>query len=117
MSLLAGVLLFGGVTYYVRSQAGTAAQMLTAAEAQQLKYVGYAIWSVAVLGSLIVKLRFGARIERGDYTIAMIGWSLAEAAALFGGVYYWLGGDYSLWLAGVIAMLVSFSLFPIPRDG
>ena len=114
ISLLGGALLFGGMVYYVQSQDG-AKPTPTADVVRQLRYVGYGVWIVAVAGILFVKIRLGETIERGSPNLSLIGWALAEATALFGGVYYFATGDYSLWVAGILVMVVSFGLFPVPR--
>ena len=48
-------------------------------------------------------------------TVKEVAEALGETTALFGGVYYQIVGDYALWVAGIVVMLVSFALFPVPR--
>lgn len=114
-ALLAGALGFGAVVYFAQPIEGRG-QRPTAETIQQLRYVGYAVWGVAIAGMLFLKIRLGETIESGSPNLMIIGWALAEMTALFGGVYYQLVGDYALYVAGIVVMLVSFALFPVPRD-
>ena len=113
-ALLSGALLFGAMVYFMRSK-GDVPPPPTADVVQQLRYAGYAMWGVSLAGMFFLKIRLGETIERGNPNTLIIGWALGEITALFGGVYYIIVGDYVLWVAGIVVMLVSFALFPVPR--
>ncbi|MBI2797573.1 MAG: hypothetical protein HYX65_12810 [Gemmatimonadetes bacterium] len=114
LAFLGGVLLFGATTWYVHR--GGQLPVTTADAAAQLRLVGYALWIGAVTVLIGLRLKFARELERGtNPTIVLIGWAVGESVGLFGGVYYWLTDNRSLWLAGIVAMIVSFVLFPVPR--
>ena len=114
LAFLGGVLLFGAICYVV--QHGDSPPPPDADGLRILRLVGYGLWGVAITGMLALRLVFARSVERGSRPeLSIAGWALGEMLALFGGVYYFQTNDYSLYLAGLLAMLVAFSLFPAPR--
>ena len=115
IAYLGGVLLVGGVSYYMHHGGGAVAA--PGAEQQgMLRTVGYAIWGGAIAGMLVLRSVFGRAIELGRRAnLVPIGWAMGEMVALYGAVIYFLTGEWQLYIAGLVVMVVSFSLFPIPR--
>lgn len=115
IAYLGGVLLFGGVCYYMYHGGGAVAAA-GAGPQEMLRYVGYAIWGGAIAGMLVLRSVFSRAIEKGrQASLVLIGWALGEMVGLYGGVVYFLTGEYQLYIAGLVVMVVSFSLFPVPR--
>ena len=115
IALLSGVLVFGAVAYVVRS--GGTAPALGVEGARTMRYVGMAVWAVALAGLVGMRLVFRERIERGrDTQLPVVAWALAEGPALFGGAFYLLAGDATIYVAGVVGLLAAFALFPVPQS-
>ncbi len=114
LSMLAGMLLFGGVIWWQRRSGPTPpADPSLASNVQTLA----TIWmGVAVLG-LAALLAFGNRrpTEERRRTVSIIAWALGEGAALAGGVVYFIVGDARWYIAGIFVLLASFVLFPARR--
>jgi hypothetical protein len=113
ISLLLGVLMFGGVTYYMRSDPGWEAP--AAETLRPLRIAMLCAWIVAILLLLGLRLRLSQRTNVTGNSLLMIAWSIGEAAALFGGVYYFQSGQASWFISGLFIMLSAFILFPIRR--
>jgi hypothetical protein len=113
VAMLAGVLSFGAVSWFVRRQ-GTAPA--STVDPGLLGIAGSVIWGLAVLGILVLFLLLRNRetpARRSAFSI--IGWALGESVALFGGVYLFLIGDPKWFLAGLTALLLTFFIFPLRR--
>ena len=114
VAMLAGVLSFGAIAWFVRRQGPVEAP--TAVDPAMLRIAGSVIWGLAILGILGLFLALRNRetpARRSSFSI--IGWALGEAVALFGGVYLFLTGDAQWFLAGLTALLLSFFIFPLRR--
>ena len=115
IAYLGGVLLFGAVSYYMHHGGGAVAAP-GAEQRELLRYVGYAIWGGGIAGMLVLRSVFGRAIEMGRKAgLVLIGWALGEMVGLYGAVMYFITGEWQLYIAGVVVMLLSFSLFPVPR--
>lgn len=114
LALLLGVLTFGAMTTFIlrrgdpRPPAGDALDTL--------RIVGIVLWAIAVLAVAFLRLR-GTRIagRMGSATPAILGWTVGEAVAIFGGVYYFLSGRPSWYLNGVLFLVATFVIFPLRR--
>jgi hypothetical protein len=116
IAMLAGVLVFGAVAYVVRM--GGSQPALTGEGAHTLRLAGMVLWVIALLGLIGMRLLLRERIERGrDTQLPIIAWALAEAPALFGGVFFLMTGDWSIFAAGVVGLVAAFALFPVPERG
>ena len=116
IALLSGVLVFGAVAYVVRQ--GGSPPSLSGEGAHTMRFVGMGVWIVALLGLVGMRLLLRERIERGrDTQLPIIAWALAEAPALFGGVFFLMTGDWTIYAAGVVGLVASFALFPVPERG
>lgn len=114
IALLSGVLLFGGVAYAIRQ--GGSPPSVPADQAATLRLVGMVIWGVALVALVGMRLVLADRLSTGrDTQLPIVAWAIAEAPALFGGVYFLLAGDWTIWLAGVVGLAASYVLFPVPE--
>lgn len=116
MAMLGGVLMFGGISWYVHHAGG--APVAPPGEAQQdmLRWIGYAAWGVALTALGVLRTVFSRTTDPAKLaTVAIIGWALGESVALYGAVILFLSGDGQMYITGLIAMLITFSLFPLPR--
>ena len=115
IALLTGVLVFGAVAYVVRQGS---APSIAAGEATTLRLVGMIVWGIALAGLIGLRLVFRARAEAGrDTKLPLIAWALGEMPALFGGVFYLLTGDWTIFMTGLVGLLAAFALFPVPQRG
>ena len=115
IALLTGVLIFGAVAWLVRQ---SSALSVGAAEAHTLRTVGMIVWGIALAGLLGLRLAFRERVEAGrDTKLPLMAWALGEMPALFGGAFYLLTGDWTMYVTGLVALLASYALFPVPRSG
>lgn len=114
LSLLAGVLAFGAVTWFMhrdeawsgpaRPPGGTFAM------------VALAVSILAIAGILFARRQVTTTRDAAKYgSWCVLGWAFGEVAALTGGVYYFLTDDPGRYLLGVLVMLLSFVLIPLRR--
>src|SRR5919202_3539052 len=111
ISLLLGVLLFGGVTVFLPRQPGWTPASI---DATVFRILGIALWAIAVAGIVILRPWLDRTIDPPQRrTINLIAWTLGEMLALYGGVYFFLTGDASRYILGLVFMLGTFVLFPV----
>lgn len=113
IALLAGVLMFGAVTYYV--QRGANWEPAAPDVLNTLYTVMLAVLVLAVVFLLVLRARLGRRPGTGERSLLVVAWAIGESAALFGGVYHFLSGNAQWFIIGLFIMLASFILFPIRR--
>lgn len=112
-AILAGILVFGGVAWFLHRDAGW--RPAPGLDPELLRWVGLAVWGVAALGVLVVRARWSGVEPGRRASLAITGWALGEMAALWGAVYYLLTDDPGRYFTGVIFLLLTFYLFPVPR--
>ncbi|MGQ0646334.1 MAG: hypothetical protein ACT4P7_02115 [Gemmatimonadaceae bacterium] len=113
--MLIGVLLFGGVVYYVRQS--QAPPGVAPDDARALLWIGRAIWGLAIIGCAIlfqVIQRGGVPGKVRSYRI--VAWALGEMVALYGGVIWFLTGTPSWYVPGLVFLLLAFLAFPVRGD-
>lgn len=114
--MMAGVLLFGGVCWFLqRMPDWTPADV----DRQSLQLLGRILLLAAIVGlGILLALTSRAR-SRGSApataNYAIIGWALGEMIALYGGVVYFLTGTATRWVIGVLFLALTFVLFPARR--
>ncbi|MEP7380449.1 MAG: hypothetical protein ABI910_02115 [Gemmatimonadota bacterium] len=114
-AMLVGVLLFGGVTWFLRREGqgpGLDPDTLTT-----LLWVGRGTWilSMATCLALFGMIR-NARNERRILSLSIAGWAAGEAVAIMGGVIWFLT-DISKWYsAGLVYLVLAFLAFPVKRS-
>ena len=111
-SLLMGVVLFGIVTWFLhRDPAWTPAPDVFGG---RVRLLTIGVWLVAISGILFARQRWArAADDATRHAFAVGGLALAEGAALFGGVVYFLSDDARLLVAGIFLMLGALVLFPV----
>lgn len=113
LAMMGGVLLFGGVSWFLTSMPNWTAP--DAAIAGQLTRVATVAWVVvgAALSVMFVKFRDSTNVARAS-SVAILAWALGETLALLGGVIFFLTALAGWYLAGVIALTLTFVAFPAP---
>lgn len=113
LAMMGGVLLFGGVSWFLTSMPDWTAP--DAAIAGQLTRVATVAWVVvgAALSVMFVKFRDSTNVARAS-SVAILAWALGETLALLGGVIFFLTALAGWYLAGVIALTLTFVAFPAP---
>ena len=113
LAMMGGVLLFGGVSWFL-----TRAPEWTAPDpgvAGQLVGIARIVWVIVgvALTILFLKFRDSTNAARAS-SVAILSWALGETLALFGGVVFFLTGSAGWYIAGVIALTLTFVAFPAP---
>ncbi|HEX2091067.1 MAG TPA: hypothetical protein VHG28_01650 [Longimicrobiaceae bacterium] len=108
-ALLAGPLLFGAVVFWLRWQGQPTAkpEVLTT-----FRLASYGLCFVVLAALLAIRRIRAGRPEGERGTWSLVGWALAEATALFGGVFLLMGGDPWPYATGLLLILGSWSLIP-----
>ena len=114
VALLAGVLAFGAVTWWTHQGLGYRGPAMP--PGGRLGTVAYVVDALAIVGSLLMRRLAFATADPARYgTRCVLAWAMGEAAALTGGVYYFMTNDMSRYLLGVLVMLLAFVLVPLRR--
>ena len=114
VAMLAGVLMFGAVVWWLR-RGGSAAQV-DATVMANVRTLG-AVWLAVSVSGLAALFALSSRKadESRRRTFSIIAWALGEGAALAGGVVYMVAGDGRWYLGGLFVLLLAFVLFPARR--
>lgn len=116
LAMLVGVLLFGGIIWFLRREGSVTPLDAGAAEGARLIAV---VWLVGSIAGLVAMLALSNRniAEARRRTLSILAWALGEGAALAGGVVYLMAGDARWYLGGLFVLLASFVLFPARARG
>lgn len=109
IALVSGVLLFGGVVWYLRSRQPPAATV----DPDALRLAGQVVWSVAILGILIAFLLHRSATRERRTTLAVVAWALGESTALYGGVFWLLVGESRWYGYGLVCLVLTYLIFPV----
>ena len=113
LAFVSAVVMFGAATWFVQSQQ---TQEFTRPN-ETLDWLVIGVWAVAAVGLMLLSRRYRAAPRGAERrTLAIIGWALGEAAALIGGVHYFLTGNPLRYGYGLLIFCISLMLFPIARD-
>lgn len=115
LAMMGGVLLFGGVSWFItRAPGWTAPDPGIAAE---LTWIARVVWALAGIALVVLFLKFrdSESVARAS-TVAIVSWSLGETLALLGGVVFFLTAAAGWYVAGVIALALTFVAFPPPLN-
>lgn len=112
IALLVGVLVFGGVVWYMRRAGGDTGY---AVDPRGLRVAGQAVWGLMTLGTLALFVLAGRATPARRPALSVIAWALGESTAIYGGLYWMLLGDRQWYLYGVACLLLTYFIFPI-RD-
>lgn len=115
LALLAGVVVFGSVVYYMTREGPMSDVPNEAARALSFALMGL---SAASLAALFVVRSIRERAESYDRrsTFTIVGWSVGEAPALLGGVVYLLTASPLPYLTGLSVLIASFLIIPVPEE-
>jgi len=111
MAMMAGVLLFGGASWFIHRAPDWSA--VEPAMVESLVGVARVMWVLVAAGLAVLYWR--ARENRSPAqtgTLAVLAWALGETLALFGGVVYFLSARSGWYVAGVLALALAFVVFP-----
>jgi branched-subunit amino acid ABC-type transport system permease component len=110
IALLSGVLMFGGVAYYLVQKNGP----LGAENAGALQIVNIVLLVGAAVGIMIIQRRHLAERDPAKRsTLNIVAWAMGEATALFGGVHFLMIGNPVPFLVGLVMMIAAFVVVPI----
>ena len=114
LAMMGGVLLFGGVSWFLTNTPDWSAPEPGIAE--QLKRVATIAWVVVGAALLVIFLKFrdSSNPARAS-SVAIMAWALGETLALLGGVIFFLTSMSGWYIAGVIALTLTFVAFPAPQ--
>lgn len=112
-ALLMGQLMLGVAAVVVTQDGGLATDDPGMLRTVRLIFAMTAMGVIALL-FLIRRARKEAKTEEKQRTLCIAGWALGEGVGLFGGVYYLLSGDPSLFLAGLLVFGLSWRFLPLP---
>lgn len=110
-AMLTMLLLFVGIAYVAHRN--TPPDPSTGgADLSMLRWVGIGLCVVAIIAMTVLRgVRQRALVEaRGTY--GLIGSAFGEAAALFGAVYFFMGGDLVVFAVGLLVFLLSWGILP-----
>jgi hypothetical protein len=113
LAMLGGVLLFGGVSWFLtRTPDWTAPEPGVAG---QLIGIARIVWVIVGVALTILFLKFRDSTNPAQASsVAILSWALGETLALLGGVVFFLTAAAGWYIAGVIALTLTFVAFPAP---
>ena len=115
LAMMSGVLLFGGVSWFITKSPDWEAPDPEVID--QLTNVARIAW-IAVGIALVVmyaKFRNTGDASRAS-TVSILAWALGEMLALFGGVVLFMTAFPGWYVAGLMALALSFVAFPPPAS-
>lgn len=113
VAMLAGVIMFGLVTWFLRRGGPSPVSV----DGSVLDTVTYGAMIAGIAGIVVMRRVVAAAADAARYAnTAVIGWAFGELAALAGAVHYFITGDPTRYVIGLMVMLVSFVLIPLRRS-
>jgi cytochrome c oxidase assembly factor CtaG len=113
-AMLVLLLLFGAFGYYQSIHRVPDPDSTT--NLPTLQWVGYGLCVMAMVGMAVLRQVRERADEDRRPTLGLIGSALAEAAALFGGVYMVLGGGITVYALALVLFLATWTLLPADSD-
>lgn len=114
-AMLIGVLLFGGVTWYVRRDGSP--PELSRDTLTTLLWVGRGTWLVSMTTCLaLFGMLRNARSQKRITALSITGWAAGEAVAIVGGVIWFLTGISKWYSAGLVYFVLALLAFPLKRQ-
>lgn len=109
-AMMTMLLLFAGFAYAMHRNAQPNPSGAT--DLSMLRWVGFGLCVAAIVAMAVLRgVRQRAPVEaRGTY--GLIGSAAGEGAALFGAIYYFLGGDLVVFALGLLVFLLSWGILP-----
>jgi len=111
ISYVLGVLLFGGVTFWLQRQGRLPPP---AASETTFRTIGYLIWPLGLAAILAIRSRVGRQpvlAKRAPWLT--LGWAIGEGVALFGAVRYFAFGDPRSFVEGLLFLVLALILLPL----
>jgi hypothetical protein len=113
LAMMGGVLLFGGVSWFLtQSPDWTAPEPGIADQLTRVARIAWIVVGVALV-VMFMKFRDPTDVARAS-SVAILAWALGETLALLGGVVYFLTSMPGWYVAGVVALTLTFVAFPAP---
>lgn len=113
LAMMGGVLLFGGVSWFLTSTPDWVGA--DPGIADQLTWIARIAWVLVGVALVVMFLRFrdSTDLARAS-SVAILAWALGETLALLGGVVFFLTSLAGWYVAGVLALTLTFVAFPAP---
>lgn len=110
-AMLLGVLLFGGVTWFIRRTGDV--PPFDPANASTLLWVARGVWGLSMAACIVLfalwrNARSAARVQ----SLSIIGWAAGELVAVMGGVVWFLTGNAEWYSFGLVYLVLAFLAFP-----
>jgi hypothetical protein len=115
LAMLAGVVVFGSVVYYMTREGPMSDVPNEAARALSFALMGLSAASLAAL-FVVRSIREKAVSDDRRSAFTIVGWSVGEAPALLGGVIYLLTASPLPYLTGLSVLIASFLMIPVPEE-
>ena len=112
-AMVVGVIAFMGGLWFSRGRGQTA--VVTAASLRTLTTVMYTSVGLAAAVVMALRLRLASSTPERQAALSVISWAVGEFAALFGGVAYFLTGEWQLVLPGALVFAIALAAVPLPR--
>jgi len=113
-ALLSGVLIFGGVVWWLHDTGRMHPQPSDAS--RLLEFISYGLSLIALIAAFVIRTASTPERSMQQRTQwAVMAWALAESGGLLGGVHYLLTGIWRGWAVGALVLLASLILVPVPR--
>jgi len=113
-AMTVGVVTFLGVAWLIRGRGQVpAVPSASAATLTAVMYVAVALAGAAVLA---LRLRMSWVAREKQRSLAVVSWAVGEFAALFGGVAFFLTGNWQVVLPGALVFALALAAVPLPRD-
>ena len=112
------VLLAGAGIWYLfnNNPAGAEGVVLEADVRQYINLLFLALIAVVALVIMFVRRKLEGNLPvQKKFTLVLIAWATAEGMGLLGAVFN-MWGDATFFIAGLMVMLMTFMVIPIPRD-
>ncbi len=113
-AMAVGVITFIGVAWLIRGRGQAVAVPM--ASTKTLTTVMYASVALAAAVVMALRLRLASSTPEMRRTLSVVSWAVGEFAALFGGVAFFLTGEWSLVLPGAVVFAIALAAVPLPRD-
>jgi hypothetical protein len=115
LALLAGVVMFGSVVYYLTREGPVSDVPNEATRSLSFALMGLAAASLAAL-FVVRSIRDRAASYDRRSALTVVGWAVGEAPALLGGVVYLLTASPLPYLTGLSVLIASFLMIPVPEE-
>ena len=113
--MLLGLVLFGLSTLYMKGRGNVL--VLSEERSRVMSYIFIGLAAATLAGMMFIRSRLAMTQEVKHLALMyIIGYALAEGAALFGAVTWYIGGSRDWFIAGLVLMVTAFQILPIRRE-